>query len=39
MKALKESSSRVCLSGDGPRSVARLGVTGVVARASEPAWA
>ena len=39
MKASKEQSSRVCPPGDGPRSVARLGVSGVVARLSDSEWA
>ena len=39
MKASKESSLRVCLPGSGPWSVARLAVSGVVARVSEYAWA
>ena len=29
----------VCLPGDGPRSVTRFGVSGVVVRASDSAWA
>ena len=37
MKESKESSSRVC--PPGPRSVARLGVSDVVARASDSACA
>ena len=39
MKASKESLSRVCPPGDGPRSVASLGMSGVVAQASDSAWA
>ena len=39
MKASNDSSSRVCPPGDGPRSVARLGVSGVVARMSNSARA
>ena len=39
MKAWKESSSRVCPSGDVPLWAARLGMWGVVARASDSAWA
>ena len=39
MKASKESSSRVCPPGDGTWWVARLDVLGVVARASDSAWA
>ena len=39
MKGSKESSSGLCLPGDGPRSVACLGVSGVVAWVSGSAWA
>ena len=38
-KASKESSSRVCLPGDVSLSAAGLATSGVVARASDPAWA
>ena len=39
MKACRESSTRVCPPGDGPRLVERFGVTRVVARVSDSAWA
>ena len=39
MKASKESSSRLCLPGNVPLLAARLGMSGVVPRASDFAWA
>ena len=38
MKGLKELSSRVCPPGDGPRLVACLDVSGVVARIWDSVW-
>ena len=37
MKASKESSSRLCPSGDVPSLAARWGVSGVASRVSDPA--